>query len=77
MVKTMEAIFDGQVLHLEEPVDLQPNTRVRITIETFDTETTQPSSFLQKARSLHLEGPSDWSLRLDDYLYGAAVDDLD
>jgi hypothetical protein len=29
-------------------------------------------SFLQVARSLHLQGPADWSSRLDDYLYGGA-----
>ena len=27
-------------------------------------------SFLKVARSLNLEGPPDWSSRLDDYLYG-------
>lgn len=75
MVKTLDAVFDGQVLHLEEPINLQPNTRVRITIETFETETTSPSSFLQTARSLKIEGPSDWSAKVDDYLYGAMLDD--
>jgi hypothetical protein len=29
-------------------------------------------SFLQVARSLRLQGPPDWSSRLDDYLYGGA-----
>jgi len=31
-----------------------------------------PKSFLQVARSLRLQGPADWSSRLDDYLYGGA-----
>lgn len=75
MVKTLEAIFDGQVLHLEEPVDLEPNTRVRITIETVEAEPVHPPSFLQTARSLRLEGPPDWSTKVDDYLYGAMIDD--
>ena len=32
----------------------------------------KPKSFLQVARSLRLQGPADWSSRLDDYLYGGA-----
>ena len=32
-----------------------------------------PKSFLQVARSLRLQGPADWSSRLDDYLYGGAT----
>ncbi len=32
----------------------------------------EPTSFLQVARSLHLQGPADWSSRIDDYLYGGA-----
>jgi len=28
------------------------------------------ASFLRTARSLNLEGPADWSARLEDYLYG-------
>jgi hypothetical protein len=34
MTRTLEATFDGNVLRLEEPLDLQPNTHVRVTIET-------------------------------------------
>ena len=33
MSRTVEAIFDGEVLRLEEPVDLESNTRVRVTVE--------------------------------------------
>jgi predicted DNA-binding antitoxin AbrB/MazE fold protein len=68
MVKTLEAVFDGTVLRPIEPLSLQPNTRVRITIETESEQ--QPVSFLQTARSLDLEGPPDWSERVDEYLYG-------
>lgn len=32
----------------------------------------EPKSFLRVARSLRLQGPADWSSRLDDYLYGGA-----
>jgi hypothetical protein len=34
-------------------------------------------SFLHTARSLELEGPSDWSDRIDDYLYGSFIDSDD
>jgi len=34
MTRTLEATFDGEALILEEPLDLKPNTRVRVTIET-------------------------------------------
>ena len=34
MTRTIEATFDGEVLLLDEPLDLKPNTRVRVTIET-------------------------------------------
>ena len=70
MSKTLEAVFDGEVLRPDEPIELEPNTRVRLTIESVDSSEKQPESFLQTARSLNLEGPSDWSERLDEYLYG-------
>ncbi|MDT5123488.1 MAG: hypothetical protein QOC96_2970 [Acidobacteriota bacterium] len=71
MSQTLEATFDGEVLRPDEPIELEPNTRVRITIEpTTQTSEKKGQSFLQIARSLNLEGPSDWSERLDDYLYG-------
>jgi predicted DNA-binding antitoxin AbrB/MazE fold protein len=71
MVKTLDAVFDGTVLRPVEPLTLEPNTRVRITIET-EAEEPRPASFLQTARSLQLEGPPDWSENIDEYLYGAA-----
>ena len=74
MSKTLEAIFDGEVLRPDEPIELEPNTRVRLTIESLDTSEKQPKSFLQTARALNLQGPSDWSTRLDEYLYGIEGD---
>lgn len=74
MSKTLEAIFDGKVLRPDEPIELEPNTRVRLTIESLDTSEKQPKSFLQTALALNLQGPSDWSARLDEYLYGREGD---
>lgn len=64
MTKSLHATFDGLVLRLDEPVELAPNTRVRITIETIDAPAEKTVSFLQTARSLNLQGPSDWSAHL-------------
>ena len=71
MIKTVHAIFDGKVLLHEEPVDLEPNTHVRIAIEIIGAVKKKKMSFLQTARSLKLEGPADWSAQLEDYLYGS------
>lgn len=69
MTKTLEAVFDGEVLRPTEPVHLQPNTKVRLTLEV-DDGAEAPKSFLQTAKGLELDGPADWAENLDDYLYG-------
>ena len=74
MTITLGAIFDGRVLRPEEPLELKPNTRVLITIETLPVVETNPVSFLDTALSLGLQGPADWSTKLDDYLYGVQDD---
>ena len=70
MVQTLEAVFDGTVLRPDEPIELEPNTRVRLVLETMPPATAEPTSFLRTARSLQLDGPPDWSSNLDAYLYG-------
>lgn len=69
MAETFEAVFDGKAFHPTEPVALEPNTRVRITVESASPEESAVS-FLKTARSLQLEGPPDWSANLHEYLYG-------
>ena len=76
MSKTVEAIYDGEVLRPDKPLELQPNTRVRITIEPSTLQAVPPRSFLRTAQSLHLDGPSDWSERIEEYLYGQQADSL-
>lgn len=68
MTLTIDAIFDGKTFQPTKPVSLKPNTHVKITILTEDAKT--PLSFLDVALSLSLDGPPDWSLNLDKYLYG-------
>lgn len=74
MVRTIDATFDGMVFRPVEPISLEPNTRVRITVETPTTSAGPASSFLDTACSLNLEGPADWSANLHRYLYGEDAD---
>ena len=69
MTKSIEAVFDGATLRPEEPLELPPNTRVRLTIESLPA-TGEAASFLRTARNLGLTGPADWSSNLEKYLYG-------
>jgi hypothetical protein len=70
MSQTVEAIFDGVVLRPETALTLEPNTRVRLTVEVLEPVQAAPPSFLRTARALDLRGPADWSANLDNYLYG-------
>ena len=74
MSRIIEAVYDGEVLRLDEPLALQPNTRVRLTIDDLTTDTHGPRSFLRTARSLNLQGPPDWSERIEEYLYEDQTD---
>ena len=70
MKRTVTATFVGEVLRPDEPIGLDPNTKVRITIEASEPPAEKTLSFLDTAASLNLEGPSDWSERFEEYLYG-------
>lgn len=70
MVQIIEATYDGVVFRPAGPVSLEPNTRVRITVESEGSQAGEPQSFLDTARSLNLEGTADWSINLHKYLYG-------
>jgi hypothetical protein len=78
MTHLVHATYDGSSLQLDEPLPLEPNTRVRVSVETSGTEKSSdlPStgvSAFDIALSMNLDGPPDWSERIDHYLYG--VDD--
>lgn len=66
MSQTVDAVFDGSVFRPDQPIDLEPNTRVRLTIQESTNSAQKTKSFLEVALSLNLEGPPDWSSRLDD-----------
>lgn len=90
MELTFEATFDGEVFRPNEKVDLEPDTKVKVTVEEPKDEKKlklvempkkgkgEPYAFLKYARSLNLDGPSDFSKNLDDYLYGGkSLDDAE
>ncbi len=68
MELTFEATFDGEVFRPTEEVNLKPNTKVTITVD--ETKTGKPLSSLEFMASLKLDGPSEFSKNIDDYLYG-------
>ena len=70
MIETIEAIFDGEALRPENPLSLEPDTRVRVTVETLEPAARESTSFLDTAQSLNLDGPPDWAENIDSYLYG-------
>ena len=71
MRMTIEAVFDGKVLCPTDPLALEPNTPVRITVETEPETAGSTMSFLDVALSLNLDGPEDWSENLRKYPYGS------
>lgn len=85
MSLTIEATFDGEVFRPDEKVDLEPNTKVKVTIEEPlklvempRKGKGEPYAFLRYARSLNLEGPNGFSINLDEYLYGGkSLDDAE
>lgn len=67
MTQTIEATYDGDVLRPATALALEPNTRVRLTLEVLPAA---PPSFLRTARSLGLSGPPNWSENFDGKLDG-------
>jgi hypothetical protein len=79
MVWKVMATYDGSKFILDEPLPLEPGTRVLLTVHAIADKSSGDSSpgtsFIDTARSMHLDGPSDWSARVDHYLYGPMVGD--
>jgi len=70
MTKTMTAIYDGQCLRPEAPLDLKPNTRCRITVETPSDATPGDAWDALASATGSVQAPSDWAEQHDHYLYG-------
>lgn len=80
MERTVDATFDGEVFRPDEPVELASNTKVKIIIDEEKPKKlklsivakkgkAKPYAFFDYLRSLNLDGPSDFSTNLDEYLY--------
>jgi hypothetical protein len=76
MIREVEATYDGETVHPDEPLDLAPNSRFRMTYESIEEqEAPEPVSFIDVALENPVHGPADWSERVDHYLYGEMVDE--
>jgi hypothetical protein len=74
MSLTLTGTFDGAVIHLDSPVDLDPNTKVRITVELVDTPA-RGRRFLETALQNQVTGPPDWATNMEQYLHGPLAGD--
>ncbi len=73
---TIKARYDGKALYPEVPLDFEPDTEVELTIEPVEEpKAGAEGSFLRTLRSIKIDGPRDWSTRLEDYLYGDLEDE--
>ena len=71
MSQTLTAVFDGNVLRPDSPLNLEPNTRYTITIQAATQPVTEGNAWdVLEAMTGTIEAPSDWSSEHDHYLYG-------
>ena len=71
MDETLTAVFDGEVLRPEGPIDLTPNVRYRVTVEQEVAALAGENAWDILARLTGtVEGPTDWAAEHDHYLYG-------
>ena len=87
MAHIVTGTFDGHVMQFDEPPPFPANTRLVGTLEQEKLEpeyepqeprnevTEKPTSFIEAALAMKVEGPSDWSERVDHYLYGGMADE--
>jgi hypothetical protein len=70
MTRILTAIFDGQVLRPEGLLDMKPNTRCKITVETpVDGVDGNAWDVLDQVAG-SVQAPADWTAEHDHYLYG-------
>jgi predicted DNA-binding antitoxin AbrB/MazE fold protein len=71
MSKVVTAIFDGEVLRPDQPLDLASNQRYLITIETETTNSKIVDGWdVIEALAGTVDAPTDWAIEHDHYLYG-------
>lgn len=81
MTKTITAIYDGRDIRLDEPLPLPRDTRITVTVHTPDPDA-EPNpldaanvelprsneTFAEAVQRIRIDGPADWSQRVDHYL---------
>ena len=73
MKRTVDVIYDGEVLRPQEPLDLEPNGHYRVTIETEPSKATPegpPRSLKRISERAQDLGIEDLAEQHDHYLYG-------
>lgn len=74
MTKTLTVIFDGHVFRPEGPVNLKPNARYKVTVQSDVSDRANTGNAWNVLSNLtgSLEAPEDWSNEHNHYLYGTA-----
>lgn len=71
ITKTVTAVYDGETLRPDTPLELEPNARYRVIIEVEPVREPVGNAWEVLARYAGtVEAPADWSLEHDHYLYG-------
>ncbi|MGD9894916.1 MAG: antitoxin family protein [Dehalococcoidia bacterium] len=72
MQRIVHVIFDGEVLRPEEPLDLQPNARYHVIIESSSETPEQGTGMLDDILELAVDfGIPDLAAQFEHYMYGA------
>ena len=71
MTQSLKVIYDGKVFKPQEPVNLEPNSELRIVVEIPDAnKPAKQKSLFAALAEMNLSGPADWSENFEDYLTG-------
>ena len=71
MSQTVTAVFDGEVLRPDTPLDLEPNARYVLTIQPAPSRTVLNIWDTLERLAGTVDAPPDWSSEHDHYLYGS------
>jgi hypothetical protein len=81
MTQTLSVVYDGEVFRPETPLDLKPNTRYLIIVQSVlpipELEIEGDAWDVLDSLVDSYDGPEDWSAEHDHYLYGTATHKLD
>lgn len=78
-MRIIKATYDGRDFHPDEPLTLPPNTRVTLAVHpeepdrerdpAADVELPRTNeTFAEAVRRIRIDGPADWSERVDYYM---------